>query len=193
MWYSPLRIACYSTGPPQVADCARKAVCGLCFIDCSSCQKFASTWDLRGLQLPSGHIQLLQHGVSTGCSVVFSSVWSLCEFLGNTFSCTTTGVVGKSLLNCLEHFLFLLSPSCLQGCFIFLIPLSVTAASQCFLPFPNYVITEATLEFLMSSDFGHWCVWFGTSWNWMCLTRSQLLVSSDENLRTPIPHRSLLI
>lgn len=111
-WYSPPRMAWCSTGPPQSADRARKAVCELCSIDCCSCQKFAPAWDLHGLQLPSGHIHLLQHCLSIGCNVLFSSVWSLCELLGNTFSSTSSGVVGKSLLRCLEYFpsLFLLSP-----------------------------------------------------------------------------------
>lgn len=130
MWCSPPRTACCSTGPSQAADHARKDLCGLCSIDCSPCQKFAPVWDLHGLHLPSGHIHLLQQGLFTGCSVVFSSVWSLCELLVNTLSSTSSGVVGKSLLRWLEHFLslFLLSPWCIRACFIFLIPLSVTAA-----------------------------------------------------------------
>lgn len=134
----------------------------------------APTWSLHWLQ----------------CGISFSS--SLCELLGSTFSSTTSGVIRKSLLRCLQHFLslFLLSPWCLQDCFIFLIPLSAKAA---FLSFSKYTITEATLELLVSSDFGRWWVWFGTSWNWLFLTRGQLPVSSDKKLHTPIPHWILSI
>jgi len=76
---------------------------------CSSCQDPAPTWALHRLQLPSGHIHLMQHwvlhGQKNGCLLA-------CGLLQAARGCSTTRsspwAAGESLLGLLEHLLPLL-------------------------------------------------------------------------------------
>ena len=107
---------------------------------CSSCQDPAPTWALHRLQLPSGHIHLMQHwvlhGQKNGCLLA-------CGLLQAARGCSTTRsspwAAGESLLGLLEHLLPLLLhwAWCLHGCFtFFLTPLSQLSRSV-FYPFIN--------------------------------------------------------
>lgn len=130
------------SGPQLLPD--NPLQCGLSSRFLSFCPESASVLALHKLLLSSGHIHLLQHGstwVAGGHTVSLqSSPW----------------VARKSLLWCLAHnFPLLLRPWYLRGCFshIFYSCLSLTAAAtQCFLPFLEYVIVGATPVSFISSD-----------------------------------------
>lgn len=149
-------MACCSIGPPQASDPARKAVCGFCSIDCSSWQ----SGFLHGISMSCSFLQ----GISTRFSTVspLDAVWYFFQYgLSVNFwetSSPPAGVVEKSLLRCWSTY----APSsfshlgvCRAVSFSLFLSLSQQLCSI-FLPFPRYVITEAALEMLMSSDFGQW-------------------------------------
>lgn len=175
------------------SSCQKKLSELFCMVH-SSCQDPAPVWVLHGLQLPSGHIHFLWHGVFRGLRCEYLlwhghpwAVWGqhralLHRLLGN-------------LLRCLEHLLPMLPPChpsslALVSAILFLshffsVLLSVTADGQHLLPFFKYGVAEVPQALLLGwFSSGQQWVCFGASWNWLYRAQGQPRFLLTEATRT---------
>lgn len=151
-------------------------------MDYSSCRDYALAWaTLHRLQLPLGHVHVLQHVVPHGLHCGYCLHWSAMGCRETTYF---TMVFSRG---CREisvpvpgtHPLLLLHwPGCLQGCLshIFFVPLS---------QLPHSIFTLSKICYHRGATnigswphFGQQRVHPGTSWNCPCLTWGQILISS---------------
>ena len=163
--------------------------CGLPSTGCRSCQEPPPVWAPHGLQLPSGHIHLLKHGVLHGLQVDIFSTVVLHGLQGD--SLPHHGLLQRlqgNLVPGAPHSLLLHRPWCLQSCFLHVFSL---LPPSCWTAVFTLSITQAepvcpTGSALASSrsvfePTGTGSVWHGGS-SWCLLTEATSAAPRYQNL-----------
>lgn len=148
----------------------------------NSCQKPAPAWALHRLQLPSGHIYLIQHSVLHGlqCGYLSTPLWTSMVWRGQPASpWSSPWAVEESLLQHLEHLLTSLSTD-----------LGVCKAASLAFSHPSLTAFFSTLKYGITEV--HWCHWLaqlwqavGSSWAWLKLSLSDLSWHLVPSYRSP--------